>query len=98
MVCFAGDGSLQLNIQELQTLKTSGLNIIIVVLNNRGTYRIWQTHENFFGTVIGATPESGVEFPDFTAVATSYGLEARSIKSLEDLSTCPDLWRWTDLC
>lgn len=91
VVCFAGDGSLQLNIQELQTLKTSGLNVVLVVLNNKGYLSIWQTHENFFGTVIGATPESGVEFPDFTAVATSYGVEARSIKSLEDFEHLPRL-------
>ena len=63
VVCFAGDGSLQMNIQELQTLKTAGVNVIIIVLNNRGYLSIWQTHENFFGRVIGATPESGWSFP-----------------------------------
>jgi acetolactate synthase-1/2/3 large subunit len=85
VICFAGDGSLQMNIQELQTLKTSGLNIIIIVLNNKGYLSIWQTHENFFGRVIGATPESGVEFPDFVAVAKAYGLTALCISTEEDL-------------
>jgi acetolactate synthase-1/2/3 large subunit len=85
VICFAGDGSLQMNIQELQTLKTTGLNVIIVVLNNRGYLSIWQTHENFFGRVIGATPESGVEFPDFAAVAQAYGLRAESIVTEADL-------------
>jgi len=86
VICFAGDGSLQMNIQELQTLKTLGANVIIIVLNNRGYLSIWQTHENFFGRVIGATPESGVEFPDFTAVARAYGLRAESVASEQDLN------------
>lgn len=77
VICFAGDGSLQMNIQELQTLKTTGLDVIVIVLNNRGYLSIWQTHENFFGRVIGATPESGVEFPDFVAVARAYGLRGK---------------------
>lgn len=85
VICFAGDGSLQMNIQELQTLKTSDVNAIVIVLNNSGYLSIWQTHENFFGRVVGATPQSGVEFPDFTAVARAYGLRAETIASPADL-------------
>lgn len=85
VICFAGDGSLQMNIQELQTLKTTGRNVIVVVLNNAGYLSIWQTHENFFGRVIGATPASGVEFPDFEAVAKAYGIEAATIRTEADL-------------
>lgn len=85
VICFAGDGSLQMNIQELQTLKTTGRNVVIVVLNNAGYLSIWQTHENFFGRVIGATPASGVEFPDFEAVAKAYGIKAATICSEADL-------------
>jgi len=85
VLCFAGDGSLQMNIQELQTLKTAGLPIIILVLNNAGYLSISQTHENFFGRVIGANPASGVEFPDFCQVARAYGIEAATIASVADL-------------
>jgi acetolactate synthase-1/2/3 large subunit len=85
VICFAGDGSLQMNIQELQTLKTTGWNVIVVVLNNGGYLSIWQTHENFFGRVIGATPESGVEFPDFSALAGAYGVRAAIISDEGDL-------------
>lgn len=85
VICFAGDGSLQMNIQELQTLKTSGANVVIIVLNNGGYLSIWQTHQNFFGRVIGATPDSGVDFPDFTAIATAYGIPAWTIASEKDL-------------
>jgi acetolactate synthase-1/2/3 large subunit len=86
VICFAGDGSLQMNIQELQTLKTTNLNVIIIVLNNAGYLSIWQTHENFFGKVIGATSSSGVDFPDFTAVAKAYGINAKTISNVSELN------------
>jgi len=86
VICFAGDGSLQMNLQELQTLMSWQSNVIIVVLNNRGYLSIWQTHENFFGKVIGATPETGVGFPDFALVARALGLRAISITGERDLS------------
>ena len=86
VICFAGDGSLQMNIQELQTLKTTQKNVVIVVLNNAGYLSIWQTHENFFGCVIGATPASGVGFPDFTAVAQAYGIKSETIQTVDDLN------------
>ncbi len=84
VICFAGDGSLQMNIQELQTLKTLGLNVIIIVLNNEGYLSIKQTHENFFGRVIGANPDSGVEFPNFSAVAKAYGLDTALVENEYD--------------
>lgn len=86
VICFAGDGSLQMNIQELQTLKTRQQNVVIVVLNNAGYLSIWQTHENFFGRVIGATPASGVGFPDFSAVAQAYGVKSETIQTVDDLN------------
>ena len=46
---------------------------------------IWQTHENFFGRVVGATPASGVEFPDYAAIARAYGLNAATIVNEADL-------------
>ena len=85
VICFAGDGSLQMNIQELQTLKTSKKNLVILVLNNSGYLSIRQTHENFFGQVIGATPASGVEFPEFEAIALAYGIRAATVSTEADL-------------
>ena len=95
VICFAGDGSIQMNIQELQTLKTNNLNLIILVINNSGYLSIWQTHENFFGRIVGATPSSGVEFPDFKKVALSYGIEAHTISSIDDLNTLDELLQRT---
>lgn len=85
-ICFAGDGSLQMNLQELQTLKTLGAKVLIVVLANNGYLSIRQTHENFFGSVVGATPQSGVEFPDFAAVARAFGLPAARVSRAADIA------------
>jgi len=86
VICFAGDGSLQMNVQELQTLKTAGLPVIVIVINNGGYLSIAQTHSNFFGRVVGATPASGVEFPDYCQLARAYGLPAESIRTTAELA------------
>ena len=90
VICFAGDGSLQMNVQELQTLKTLGLPVVVIVMANDGYLSIRQTHENFFGSIVGATPESGVEFPDYAGVAVAYGLVAARVSSEDHL---PELER-----
>jgi acetolactate synthase-1/2/3 large subunit len=76
----AGDGSLQLNVQELQTLATRQLNIVVVVLANDGYLSIRLSHENFFGKVVGADSGSGVDCPDYTAIARAYGLRTIDIR------------------
>jgi acetolactate synthase-1/2/3 large subunit len=76
IICFAGDGSVMMNIQELQTIKTYNLNILIILLNNSGYLSIKQTHNNFFKKEIGASPNSSVEFPDFTKIARSFGIKS----------------------
>lgn len=90
IICFAGDGSIMMNIQELQTLKTLQKNVIIFLINNNGYLSIKQTHENFFGKIIGATPQTGVEFPDFKLLSESFGLkffqiDINNLQSIEDI-------------
>jgi acetolactate synthase-1/2/3 large subunit len=75
IICFAGDGSIMMNLQELQTLKTLQKNVIIFLINNSGYLSIKQTHENFFGKIIGATPQTGVEFPNFELLSQSFGIK-----------------------
>jgi len=84
VICFAGDGSLQMNVQELQTLRTLQAPVLVIVLANNGYLSIRQTHENFFGSVVGATPASGVEFPDYQRLASAYGLTAIRIARPDD--------------
>lgn len=90
IICFAGDGSIMMNIQELQTLKTLQKNVIVFLINNNGYLSIKQTHENFFGKIIGATPQTGVEFPDFKLLSESFGLkffqiDINNLQSIEDI-------------
>jgi acetolactate synthase I/II/III large subunit len=74
IVCLAGDGSFQMNIQELQTVAHHHLNIKLFVLNNNGYLSIRTTQRNFFGSFVGESPQSGVTFPDAVAVGTAYGI------------------------
>jgi acetolactate synthase I/II/III large subunit len=79
VICLAGDGSLQMNVQELQTVAQTGLPVKIVVLNNEGYLSIRTSQKNFFGGTVGEGPESGVNFPDYVKLAEVYGIPARCI-------------------
>lgn len=85
VICLAGDGSIMMNIQELQTIAHHRLPIKIFVLNNRGYLSIRTSQTNFFGRLAGEGPDSGVSFPDFVAVASAFGIPARRIASADFL-------------
>jgi acetolactate synthase-1/2/3 large subunit len=74
VVCLAGDGSLQLNVQELQTLVENNLPVKLFVLNNNGYLSIRTSQKGFFGSTVGESPASGVSFPNFKKLANAYGL------------------------
>jgi acetolactate synthase-1/2/3 large subunit len=79
VICLAGDGSIMMNLQELQTIAHHGLPIKIFVLNNSGYLSIKTSQTNFFGRLAGSGPGNGVSFPDFVAVATAFGIPARRL-------------------
>ncbi len=83
VVCLAGDGSIQLNIQELQTIYHNQLPVKIFVLNNNGYLSIRTTQRNFFKRYSGESPTSGVSFPDYSKVAAAYGIPGIRLN-------CPD--------
>jgi acetolactate synthase I/II/III large subunit len=73
VVCLAGDGSIQMNLQELQTIVHNQLPLKIFVFNNNGYHSIRQTQQNFFGRpLIGCDVASGVSFPDMARLADAY--------------------------
>lgn len=74
IICLAGDGSIQMNIQELQTVAQHRWNIKIFVLDNDGYLSIKSTQNNFFGLSVGSSPESGVTFPDMEKIGKAYGI------------------------
>ena len=81
-ICVTGEGSLQMNIQELQTIIHNKLPIKIFVLNNAGYISIRNTQNNFFkGHKVGSDKDSGVSFPNIVKLAEVYGFEACRIEN-----------------
>jgi acetolactate synthase-1/2/3 large subunit len=84
VICFAGDGSGHMNIQELQTIKHHQFYIKIFVLNNGGYLSMRLTQGGFFkGNFIGESPRSGISFPDYAKLAAAYGLAANRIEAAD---------------
>ena len=75
-ICIEGDGSIMMNLQELQTVVTNRLPIKIFVINNQGYHQIRQTQNNVFHNgLVGVGPESGdLGFPSFEKLAKAFGL------------------------
>ena len=74
--CVTGDGSIMMNLQELQTIKHYNLPVHVIVFSNGGYAAIRQTSKNFFnGVCIGCTEETGISFPNFKNVAETFGFE-----------------------
>jgi acetolactate synthase-1/2/3 large subunit len=80
VICLAGDGSVQLNIQELQTIAHHRLPVKLFVLNNGGYLSIRGTQDSFFQKRIGEGPGSGISFPDTLKLAEAYGLPSLRIR------------------
>jgi len=86
VICIAGDGSIMMNIQELQTI--SGLNIPahIFILNNKGYHSIRQTQHSFFkDNIVGCGLDSGLTFPEFSKIALAFDFKYYSIKNHVEL-------------
>lgn len=86
VICVTGDGSIQMNLQELQTVVHHKLNLKIFVLDNYGYSSIRQTQNNFFGELIGCDETSGVSFPDILKLAEAYGIATSEIENNSQIS------------
>lgn len=88
IVCLAGDGSIMLNLQELQTIAGFKLPVKIFILNNRGYHSIRQTQSNFFpDNIVGCGTDSGLTFPDFEKVAGAFGFAFHRCHRHEELDS-----------
>ena len=87
VICVTGEGSLQMNLQELQTIVQNRFPIKIFVINNEGYHSIRQTQMNFFGEpLVGVGPQSGdLSFPNLEKLAWAYGISYASCKDSETL-------------
>ena len=79
VVCIDGDGGFQMNIQELQTIKTYNLPIKIIILNNRSYGIIKQFQEAYFDSRYTATQGDDYKAPSFARVAEAYDIKAFTI-------------------
>ena len=85
-ICYAGDGSIMMNLQELQTIKHHNLPIKIFVVNNDGYLSIRQTQNNFFeGRHCGDGKNSGVTLPDFVKVGEAFGIKSYRLDKVADI-------------
>ncbi len=85
VIMISGDGGMQLNIQELQTIKRNNLPIKMVVLNNQSLGMIRQFQDSYFDGKHQSTVW-GYSAPDFEKIANAYGINAATIKMEEDIS------------
>lgn len=85
-ICVTGDGSVQMNIQELQFVRYHNLPIKVLILNNLGYTSIRLTQDTFFGGhYVGADSNSGVGNPDFQKIAYAYNLAYEKILNNDEL-------------
>jgi acetolactate synthase-1/2/3 large subunit len=86
VICLEGDGSIQMNIQELETIAYHRLPVKIFLFNNGGYLSVRTTQSNFFpGNLVGESEKTGVGFPDFVRVAKAYGIHACRIRDHKNM-------------
>jgi acetolactate synthase-1/2/3 large subunit len=86
ILCIEGDGSLMMNLQELQTVVGYKLPIKMIVINNDGYLSIKLTQESFFdGNEFASGPDNGVTIPNYEKIANAFGIKYFSIKNNEQI-------------
>lgn len=87
VICLAGDGSVMMNLQELQTIVGGKLPVKLFILNNDGYHSIRQTQQNYFpDNITGCGPDSGLSFPDFQRLAYGFGIDSNRAARHAELS------------
>ncbi len=91
-ICLEGDGSIMMNLQELQTILTNRLPIKIFLINNNGYHSIRITQTNLFNkNFVGIGPESDdLSFPEFKKIAEAFGYRYFSAHSNEEMKSVVD--------
>jgi acetolactate synthase-1/2/3 large subunit len=95
VICITGDGGIQMNIQELQTIAHYRFPVKIFLLNNHGYLTIRHTQRNMFGVLAASSPDTGVDCPDFEFIAKAYGIRYEKFETSADLPTSTPDWMST---
>ena len=85
VICIEGDGSIMMNLQELQTVKGNNLPIKIILINNEGYLSIKMTQDSFFGDKFASGPDDGVTLPNFEKISKSFDIDYISIKNNNEI-------------
>ena len=86
VIVVTGDGSIMMNLQELQTIVYNKLPIKVVVFENDGYNAVRQTSKNFFnGFEVGCSRESGISFPNFKEVAGTFGFKYNVVNTNKEV-------------
>jgi acetolactate synthase-1/2/3 large subunit len=93
VIVIVGDGCMQINIQELQTIVRNKLPVKIIVLNNRTLGMIRQFQDSYFESRYQST-YWGYDAPDFDKVATAYGISSKTIASSNESQNAIS-WLWS---
>jgi acetolactate synthase-1/2/3 large subunit len=89
VICIAGDGGLQMNVQELATVKHLNLPMLIIVFNNFGHSMIKQTQDDWLNSEYYASSTlSGIPEINFSQVASAYGIESTRVDDNAALDLC----------
>jgi len=89
--CVTGEGSFQMNLQELQTITHNNLPVKIIIFNNNSYQAIVNTQKNFFsGEFAGCNIDSGISFPNFTKLAKAYDFPVRTIEHAHEINGALD--------
>lgn len=84
VICMEGDGSIMMNIQEIQTMKYHNLPIKIFLFNNGGYFSIRNTHNAYFKNNFASDESCGLSLPNWSKLAPAWGIEYHQIKSIDD--------------
>lgn len=86
VICIDGDGSFQMNIQEMQTVIYNKMNLKTFILNNNGYHSIRQTQTNLFQPpLVGVCDGNGLSFPDLEKLSWAYGMRYVKIDNSSDV-------------
>ena len=94
VIVLVGDGCMQINIQELQTIVRNKLPIKIIVLNNKTLGMIRQFQDSYFESRYQST-YWGYDAPDFAKIGTAYGINSKTIEETHDIKEAVD-WLWNE--
>lgn len=97
--CITGDGGLQMNIQELETVKRENLPIKLLIINNQALGKISEIQlKSYASRFAQTTKDSGYTVPDFEKVAKAYGIKAMTVQYHQDLSQVQNWFEDNEAC